>query len=275
MSEVMGRFLSPDPGGLSVAIPANPQSWNMYSYALNNPLTNSDPTGLDCVYFNDAGNGVESVDQNSNSGECGSNGGDWINGTLNSWQYSPGSDTFRFQSSSSFYNYNTTASAPGSQTNGIPCYGNCDTATGYSSSLGVISGSWWRGLARSPWVVGWILPAWPLPPAAGVGPAGSVAWNPATKTLCGSLGAGASVGDNLAAGPVTGRTLNGQQASPSELDQIFGGWSLNFGFNAPTGTAPIGPGIQVSANGSGVAYGPTVGVAGASVSATYALCGSL
>jgi hypothetical protein len=59
-----------------------------------------------------------------------------------------------------------------------------------------------------------------------------------------------------------------------ELDQIFGGWSLNFGFNTPTGSVPIGPGIQVSANGSGVAYGPTVGVAGASVSATYAPCGS-
>lgn len=66
--------MSPDPSGLSYADPTNAQSLNLYSYAQNNPLTNTDPTGLDCVYFNDAGNGVESVDRNSSSGECGSTG---------------------------------------------------------------------------------------------------------------------------------------------------------------------------------------------------------
>ena len=39
----MGRMLSPDPLGGSLA---NPQSLNKYAYALNNPLTNIDPTGL-------------------------------------------------------------------------------------------------------------------------------------------------------------------------------------------------------------------------------------
>ncbi len=33
-------------------------------------------------------------------------------------------------------------------------------------------------LRHSPWVVSWILPLWPRSPAAGVGPAGSIAWNP-------------------------------------------------------------------------------------------------
>jgi RHS repeat-associated protein len=76
----MGRFLSPDPSSLLAQKPEDPQSWNLYVYARNNPLMNIDPTGLDCVYANDAGNGVESIDHHSNSGECGQNGGSWVPG---------------------------------------------------------------------------------------------------------------------------------------------------------------------------------------------------
>jgi len=76
----LGRFMSPDPAGLLAQKPIYPQSWNLYAYAMNNPLIFIDPTGLDCVYANDAGNGVESIDHNSNSGECGQNGGSWAPG---------------------------------------------------------------------------------------------------------------------------------------------------------------------------------------------------
>ncbi len=76
----MGRFMSPDPSGLLAQKPGDPQSWNLYAYARNNPLIYLDPTGLDCVYANDAGNGVESIDHNSNSGECGNSGGSWVPG---------------------------------------------------------------------------------------------------------------------------------------------------------------------------------------------------
>jgi RHS repeat-associated protein len=41
----MGRFLSPDPL-LNSGRPDNPQTWNRYTYALNNPLIVTDPTGL-------------------------------------------------------------------------------------------------------------------------------------------------------------------------------------------------------------------------------------
>ncbi|MDP7692918.1 MAG: RHS repeat-associated core domain-containing protein, partial [Vicinamibacterales bacterium] len=43
----VGRFLSPDP---LVASPTNPQAFNRYSYALNNPVTLSDPSGLAPIY---------------------------------------------------------------------------------------------------------------------------------------------------------------------------------------------------------------------------------
>jgi RHS repeat-associated protein len=39
----MGRFMSPDSSGYSGL--TNPQSWNLYTYTLNNPLRYDDPTG--------------------------------------------------------------------------------------------------------------------------------------------------------------------------------------------------------------------------------------
>ena len=71
MASGQGRFLSPDPAGNFVADLTNPQSWNMYSYALNNPLTFVDPSGLDpcppgstadtCVTVTDSPPGVGTV----------------------------------------------------------------------------------------------------------------------------------------------------------------------------------------------------------------------
>jgi RHS repeat-associated protein len=86
----MGRFLSPNPEWFDATDPQNPQSWNLYAYALNNPLAIVDPDGYDCVYLNDAGTGIDTdkngnvtgIDTNSNSQECGTNGGYWVDGTV-------------------------------------------------------------------------------------------------------------------------------------------------------------------------------------------------
>ncbi|HQO21339.1 MAG TPA: RHS repeat-associated core domain-containing protein, partial [Acidobacteriota bacterium] len=42
-SSAMGRFMGPDPINGN---PANPQSWNLYIYAGNNPVSRTDPMGL-------------------------------------------------------------------------------------------------------------------------------------------------------------------------------------------------------------------------------------
>src|SRR6185312_774653 len=47
-SSAMGRFLRPDPYGGSSDV-GIPQSWNRYSYVLNDPADANDPTGMDAI----------------------------------------------------------------------------------------------------------------------------------------------------------------------------------------------------------------------------------
>ncbi len=44
---IQGRWPSPDPAGLLAVDPTDPQSWNRYAYVRNNPLSSTDPSGLD------------------------------------------------------------------------------------------------------------------------------------------------------------------------------------------------------------------------------------
>ncbi|HTY85592.1 MAG TPA: RHS repeat-associated core domain-containing protein [Silvibacterium sp.] len=90
-SPSQGRWISPDPAGRAVAILTNPQSWNRYAYALNNPLALADATGLsptgrrlhrmdecddgsNCITFiesgdDDGGSGGDADDDDDNSGD--------------------------------------------------------------------------------------------------------------------------------------------------------------------------------------------------------------
>jgi RHS repeat-associated protein len=60
-SPKLGRFLSADPMGQSIA---NPQGFNRYSYALNNPVRYTDPTG----YWVDEGCGTSMCSDTTTSG---------------------------------------------------------------------------------------------------------------------------------------------------------------------------------------------------------------
>ncbi len=93
----MGRFLSTDydDGWGPTAVPSadfeNPQTMNLYSYVLNNPLTGTDPDGHDCVNGSNAANGTVSYISTSNPADCGK-GYTYVNGTVdpNSFTYKNG-----------------------------------------------------------------------------------------------------------------------------------------------------------------------------------------
>jgi RHS repeat-associated protein len=57
-----GRWISPDPAGLSAANFGDPQSFNRYAYVANNPLSFTDPQGLQvcagCHFFGGGGDNL-------------------------------------------------------------------------------------------------------------------------------------------------------------------------------------------------------------------------
>jgi RHS repeat-associated protein len=76
-SSNMGRWSSPDPSGLAYADPTNPQSLNLYSYVLNNPLAFTDPDGLECVWDDGSFDSADDKDTGSHSG-CSAAGGTYV-----------------------------------------------------------------------------------------------------------------------------------------------------------------------------------------------------
>jgi RHS repeat-associated protein len=66
-SAALGRFNSPDPENAGASL-FNPQSWNGYAYANNNPMVNIDPSGLSCI------NGQGTIVQESDGAAQADNG---------------------------------------------------------------------------------------------------------------------------------------------------------------------------------------------------------
>ena len=72
----LGRFNSPDPVNGN---PANPQSWNRYSYVLNDPINLNDPEGEYCQW-DDGTTDDEPEGGGASEDECWDQGGTWISG---------------------------------------------------------------------------------------------------------------------------------------------------------------------------------------------------
>ncbi|MCZ2076118.1 MAG: RHS repeat-associated core domain-containing protein, partial [Bryobacterales bacterium] len=68
-SGAQGRFTSVDPSMLSTVL-SNPQTWNRYTYALNNPLRYVDPNGELWVASGDANNPYSWVDECQKNQTC-------------------------------------------------------------------------------------------------------------------------------------------------------------------------------------------------------------
>jgi len=77
----LGRFSSPD-APLIDQDAMDPQSWNLYSYVRNNPLTFKDPSGQDCIYTHtlDEEAGTVLIER----GSCSQKGGTYVAGTIDS-----------------------------------------------------------------------------------------------------------------------------------------------------------------------------------------------
>jgi RHS repeat-associated protein len=75
-SSAQGRWLSPDPYGGSYD-PSNPQSFNRYAYALNNPLSNVDPSGRECVWDDGSFDAADDPDTGTATG-CATAGGTYV-----------------------------------------------------------------------------------------------------------------------------------------------------------------------------------------------------
>lgn len=89
-ASMLGRFLSVDPV-MSSADPRFPQSWNRYTYALNNPLNYIDPTGENATVVCDADNNctatveAQIVADPHNQAQM-TAARDFSNGAINYWQ---------------------------------------------------------------------------------------------------------------------------------------------------------------------------------------------
>ncbi len=97
----LGRFTSPDEPLIDQHT-QDPQSWNLYAYVQNSPLSHVDLTGEDCITTsNQTSSGVEVITELGGSAETCS--GTYVGGTVNtnSYQYNGTNLTYSFANDTS------------------------------------------------------------------------------------------------------------------------------------------------------------------------------
>jgi RHS repeat-associated protein len=256
----MGRFMSPDPSALDYADPTNPQSLNLYAYAMNNPLIYLDPTGLECVWSDGSYDSNDDKDTGDNAGTngdhsgCTGQGGAWVDHSFFAsqnaadWSSSGNTDLAGVYTAltSSSTSITVNADTSGSM---------MSTDVGYDSSVGVYftknDQSWGiqdpsLGLAIGVMSQG-------IPKLCGIG---------VTANL-GKLKAGAS-----ASGNGVGGNVNGHSAG-TETPQNTGSGKVTVPIGGPNGTVPF----NVHYNGSGPLRGVTSVDAGGTVKTRFGKVG--
>ena len=270
-----GRFTTVDPGHVGGNL-FNPQSWNGYAYSHNNPATLADPTGLDPTFrvtvvgklprtrsgseerffwwvFSHLFDSSAMSDHSAGGGRGGGGG---------RREPSPPTDG---GSGGEDGGPGPGGEPPTSPTN--PDKPKTRPRQQSSGGQPAIDGGFTSYLAGKPWMLSWIFPFGPVTGLVGAGPAGSVAWDPGTKSLCVGLGAGLAGGHNVAIGPLL--------SSSGNAHSILSGWSISAGGNLPFPSPMAGVGWQGTAGASGVAHGPAAGAAGISAALTWSSCATL
>jgi len=150
-ASTMGRFLTPDPAGMMAVDIGSPQTLNRYAYVVNNPLSFIDPFGLDCVYLNSGGTGVEKggVDQNSSSGECGQTGGYWVEGAVTNVTIGGDAETVSLAGTTNGTDNNTSASYQQNTTITVGEYYNNNGNIADHLAFGIQNGPQWGLNPRS------------------------------------------------------------------------------------------------------------------------------
>jgi len=145
-----GRFMSPDwsddPDPIPSADTSNPQSLNRYSYVQNNPLSNTDPDGHDCIYADGNGGGL------LKSGDCFSDqdNGIFIDGTVNANSFS-----YNAANNSSSFSYTTDSGGLGTGViQGPNLNGGFDAGSLAAGVFGAGSASTWKNAAGTVNAVG-------------------------------------------------------------------------------------------------------------------------
>jgi RHS repeat-associated protein len=281
LNATQGRWLLPDPAGLQAVDATNPQSWNRYAYGLNNPLSNVDPSGFECVW-EDGSFDANDDPQTGDPFGCQNMGGTWVElGQGGNWSDQPNAANATLVASIQAGKvnsvtilgldgqyYSTLYDSSGQTIETITPWGDTGYSYGSDSTTDTNNGgiindvaNWFRnaklvGVGGSFWIP--LNPRYPV----GASPGANIVSNGQNEHACLSLLSG-GVGVKSPGGSIG--VLYGD---PSKAFDIIQGASLTINVNFPI---PLlgNIGGQIITSSAGTLAGATFGSPGASVQVSY------